>query len=154
MEPICALLAYCIVCTLIVGWLYWHGTRAARRLQATFPAIQGPKPWPFLGNLPHFLKVKGQFHLHFDSYCKTFGRLFSMSFFGSPALIISDPEMLRDVLVKNFDCFRDPPVSICCLFFMIFSFCGGVTFSVALRDILSRAKRDTHQNIDRTFHIN
>jgi hypothetical protein len=92
--------------------LYWYGARKARLLEATFPGMPGPKPLPFINNVLDLITAKGQIHLHFDRYYKKYGKLFSVNFFGSPGLVISDPEMIKDVLVKNFENFHDRPVSI------------------------------------------
>lgn len=103
--------------TIIIGLivmvvLWWYGTRKARTLESAFPGMPGPKPLPFIGNILDLIASKGQVHVHFDRYYKKYGSLFSVSFFGSPGLVVADPEMIKDILVKNFECFHDRPVSI------------------------------------------
>jgi len=94
---------------LIVVILYWYGTKTRRMIEAAFPGIPGSRPWPFLGNIPGFLLDKGQIHLYLDKYYRKYGGLFSMTFFSHPVLAISDPKMIKDVLVKHFDCFSIGP---------------------------------------------
>lgn len=95
----------------IVFFLYRFGTMHARRLANKFPNIPGPKPWPFIGDLPSVIQAKGQIHILFDGYYREYGRLFKADFFGLPGLVVSEPEMLKDILVKRFECFHDRPVS-------------------------------------------
>ena len=75
--------------------------------------IRGPKPLPVLGHLVDTIKHKGQLHLQVHEYFLKYGKVFAMSsFLGKiPNLVIADPEMLKDIFVKEFDSFRDRPVS-------------------------------------------
>lgn len=108
MEPLC----YIALFAAVVAILYYYGTKGARKLEAAFPGLPGPKPWPFIGNIPDFLKMKGQLHLYFDMNFKKYGRLYAMSFVGAPTLVTTDPEMIKETLVKQFECFHDRPVSL------------------------------------------
>lgn len=76
-------------------------------------SIRGPKPLPVLGHLLDTIKHKGQLHLQVHEYFLKYGKVFAMSsFLGKiPNLVIADPEMLKDIFVKEFDSFRDRPVS-------------------------------------------
>jgi len=78
-------------------------------IEATFPGIPGPRPWPFLGNVPGLIQDKGQLHLYLDSQCRKYGSLFSMTFFNNPVLVVSDPKIIKEVLVKNFDSLNNRP---------------------------------------------
>ena len=104
-----------LIGALVLLLVYYWGTSKRRELEAAFPGVPGPKPLPFLGNLPDSIRHKGQFHLQFDEYYKTYGNLFSLfSFIGKPALVVCDPELIREILVKSFSSFRDRPVSNNC----------------------------------------
>ena len=98
--------------TIVPLLLYFFGTRETRKLKATFGDMPGPKPWPFLGGLPDGMKFKGQLHLQIDHYYKKYGRVFCSSFLGTPTLLTGDPEMVKQILVKDFDSFYDRVVSI------------------------------------------
>jgi len=75
-------------------------------------SIRGPKPLPVLGHLLDTIKHKGQLHLQVHEYFLKYGKVFAMSsFLGKiPNLVIADPEMLKDIFVKEFDSFRDRPL--------------------------------------------
>ena len=86
------------------------GTKHARLLRP-YSHLPGPRPWPFLNRLPNLLKVRGEFHLEFDEYYKKYGKLFVMTT-ENVAFGISEPEMIKQVLVKDFDSFCDRMVSL------------------------------------------
>ncbi|KAK3734392.1 hypothetical protein QZH41_018031 [Actinostola sp. cb2023] len=99
-------------CTLVLGVivmvvLYRYGTHKKRLLEATFPGMPGPKPLFLLGHVVDLIKAKGQLHVFFDRYYKKYGQLFPVSFLGMPALVVSDPEMVKEIFVKNVDCFHE-----------------------------------------------
>ena len=104
--------------TVIVGALalvifYYWATNPRRKLETLFPNLPGPKPLPFLGGLLDSIKVKGQLHLLFDMYCKKYGKVFAMvSFTGEPGLVVTDPEIIRHIMVKDFTSFHDRPVGV------------------------------------------
>ena len=92
-------------------WVYFYGIVPYRRLKAVYP--KGPIPLPLIGHLWDTIKHKGLYHLQVDEYCKKYGQVYSMFTFGSkPCLIITDPEMLKDIFVKEFGSFADRPVSL------------------------------------------
>ena len=73
----------------------------------------GPTPLPFFGHLHDTIRHKGKFYLQMDEYYKKYGSIFSMVMFSSkPCLVISDPEMIKDIFIKEFDSFSDRPVSL------------------------------------------
>lgn len=95
--------------------LYLWGIAPYRRsiIVAAVGDLPGPTPLPFVGNLLDLIKHKGQLHLHMDEYYKKYGRLFTMfMFFKRPSIVISDPEMIKEIYVKEFQSFHDRPVSI------------------------------------------
>ncbi|KXJ25206.1 cytochrome P450 3A24 [Exaiptasia diaphana] len=98
---------YTILGLMFVVMFYRFGTRKRRLLEDAFPGMTGPKPMFLFGHTVDLIKAKGQIHEHFDVYYKKYGQLFALSFFGSPALVVSDPEMIKDICVKNFDCFYE-----------------------------------------------
>ena len=94
-----AFLLFVYVCTYYRTVKTWYGD------------VPGPTPWPLVGLLPDVLRFKGQMHLQIDEYYRKYGRVYQAAIFGRiPSLIIADPEMLKDIFVKEFDCFSDRPV--------------------------------------------
>jgi len=83
-----------------------------RTVKTRYGDIPGPTPLPIVGLLPDVLRYKGQMHLQVDEYYRKYGKVFEAAIFGRiPSLMVADPEMLRDIFVKEFDCFSDRPVS-------------------------------------------
>ncbi len=93
----------------IVGIVLFHfGTKHSRQLKP-YSHLPGPKPWPFLNRLPDTIKSKGEIYVTFDRYYKKYGKLFVMSS-TTISFVVSDPEMIKQILVKDFDSFIDRPV--------------------------------------------
>ena len=103
-----------LVLTCISIFLYYWGIAPYRRstIVAAVGDLPGPTPLPFVGNTLDLFKFKGQMHLQFDDYYKKYGRLFTMFFFSrKPAIVMNDPEMLKELFVKEFQNFHSRPVS-------------------------------------------
>ena len=95
-----AILLFVYICAFYRTVKNWYGD------------IPGPTPLPILGQLLDLLRHKGQMHLQNDDYYRKYGRVFRAAMFGRiPSLVVADPEMLKDIFVKEFDCFSDRPVS-------------------------------------------
>ena len=83
-----------------------------RTVKTRYGDIPGPTPLPIVGLLPDVLRYKGQMHLQLDEYYRKYGQVYEAAIFGRiPSLVVADPEMLKDIFVKEFDCFSDRPVS-------------------------------------------
>ncbi|ESO95502.1 hypothetical protein LOTGIDRAFT_116849 [Lottia gigantea] len=67
--------------------------------------IPGPKPVPFLGNI-HTLTKQGMHVVH-GKWVKEFGKVVGYYEGRHPCLLISDPAMLKEILVKKFNSFRN-----------------------------------------------
>ena len=72
--------------------------------------LQGPKPLPYLGNLLDISK-RGGIHKALLEYTKEYGKVFVIYQGRIPSIVVTDPEILRHVLVKDFATFRNryPP---------------------------------------------
>uniref|UniRef100_A0A8C8MIV7 Thromboxane-A synthase n=1 Tax=Oncorhynchus tshawytscha TaxID=74940 RepID=A0A8C8MIV7_ONCTS len=89
-------------------------------LYATFPysslaqcGIRHPKPSPFFGNL--FLFRQGFFGVHTDLIHK-YGRVCGYYLGRRPVVVVADPDMLRQIMVKDFSTFPNRmPMSDCLL---------------------------------------
>ena len=72
--------------------------------------IPAPKPTPFLGSIPELAK-KGMFQMDIDNV-KKYGKFFG-SFVGNiPTVMISDPDMIKEIAVKQFSNFQDRTQSV------------------------------------------
>ncbi|XP_013364905.1 PREDICTED: cytochrome P450 3A9-like [Chinchilla lanigera] len=77
--------------------LYLYGTYTHGHFKRL--GIPGPKPLPFLGNLLSYLKGTWKF----DAECyKKYGKIWGLYEGRQPVLFITDPDMLKTVLVKEF----------------------------------------------------
>ncbi|XP_010881640.2 thromboxane-A synthase isoform X1 [Esox lucius] len=103
---------------IFLALLYWY---------ATFPysvlarcGIRHPKPLPFFGNM--FLFREGFFGFHTD-LIQTYGRVCGYYIGRRPVVVVADPDMLRQIMVKDFSTFPNrmairtatKPVSDCLL---------------------------------------
>ena len=62
--------------------------------------IPGPKPVPFLGVLPE-LRKKGSLEMDID-LVKRYGKCFGVFIGNAPSLMVSDPEMIKQICIKEF----------------------------------------------------
>ncbi|XP_023564528.1 cytochrome P450 3A5-like, partial [Octodon degus] len=82
---------------LIVLLLYLYGTHTHGRFKNL--GIPGPKPLPFLGNLLSYSKGPWLF----DTEChRKYGKIWGSYEGRQPILSITDPEVIKTVLVKEF----------------------------------------------------
>ena len=99
-----------LIASVILLAVYFHGIAPYRMLRAVYH--KGPTPLPLIGHLVDIMKHKGQIHLQMDEYYQKYGQVYSMLFFGGiPCIVIGDPEMIKDILVKESASFYDRPVS-------------------------------------------
>ena len=89
---------------LVVMFLYWWGTRGFADLKKL--NVLGPKPIPFLGNFLEARKYNGLHLMHLD-YLKKYGKVFTICLGGKPSLVIADPELLKQIMIKDFPSFRN-----------------------------------------------
>ena len=89
---------------LAVSFLYWFGTRGFAELKKL--NVPGPKPVPFLGNMLEVKKYGGLHLMHLD-YFKKYGKVFGICLGGRPSLVVGDPELLKQIMVKDFPSFRN-----------------------------------------------
>ena len=89
---------------LIVLFLYWYGTRGFAALKIL--NVPGPKPIPFFGNFLEARKYNG-FHLMQLDNLKKYGKVHSLCTGGKPSLVVADPELLKQTMIKDFPNFRN-----------------------------------------------
>ncbi len=89
---------------LVVLFLYWYGTRGFADLKKL--NVPGPKPVPFLGNFLEARKYNGLHLMHLD-YVKKYGKVFAICFGSTPSLVVADPELAKQIMIKDFPNFRN-----------------------------------------------
>ncbi|XP_067907164.1 thromboxane-A synthase isoform X2 [Heterodontus francisci] len=85
---------------LFLGLLYWYSVSPFSELERI--GIKHPKPSPFVGNM--FLFQKGFFEGH-QELVQKYGRVCGYYFGRRPTILIAEPEMLKQILVKDFSNF-------------------------------------------------
>ncbi|CAI5442490.1 unnamed protein product [Caenorhabditis angaria] len=83
----------------IFGYYLWSWTFWKRR------GINGPIGWPFLGSTNEMLADKYPPFLKLRDWTKKYGRVYGITEGPSNTLVISDPNMINDIFVKQFDKF-------------------------------------------------
>jgi cytochrome P450 len=85
-----------ILLTLCIGIVvYWVITR--KRDDPRLPP--GPKGYPLLGNI---MDIDTDYmHLKLTEWAKEFGDIFSIKLFGTRAIVISSPELIRETLITK-----------------------------------------------------
>ncbi|KAL9967760.1 hypothetical protein ACROYT_G026052 [Oculina patagonica] len=89
---------------LVLLFLYWYGTRGFADLKKL--NVPGPKPVPFLGNFLEARKYDGMHLMHLD-YLKKYGKVYALCLGGRPSLVVADPELLKQIMIKDFPNFRN-----------------------------------------------
>lgn len=94
---------------LFVTYTYWHYISTFTSLQKM--GFKGPTPWPLIGN--SFDMLRGvPLHDIFTRMRKKYGQVFGYYMLGLPIVVVSDPDIIKSVLVKDFDKFHNRVVSI------------------------------------------
>ncbi|XP_070180865.1 cytochrome P450 3A24-like isoform X2 [Littorina saxatilis] len=100
---LCEVPAWWMVVLIIVVSLYTYGIWS----HSTWPklGIPGPRPEPFFGNTRQLRKKT--FYVAYAEWHKQYGRVFGLDFMGSPMLVVTDLDILREIMVKDFNNFAD-----------------------------------------------
>ena len=96
-----------IFLVLFLYLLYRYSTSTFGKYEAM--GVHAVKPWPLLGSYPGALTMaKSPFDAGRTVYDDMGGRRYGMYYlFKDPTFVVCDPEMVRRVLVKDFDHFVD-----------------------------------------------
>ena len=92
---------------IITALIYWMGV-SSYSLISHVP-LPGPKPWPYVGNLLEAIHKYGGLHKAFLEYDKKYGKVYKMYLGRDPIIVVTDLEILKHILVKDFDKFRNRP---------------------------------------------
>ena len=97
-------IAFVTAAIVVLLYIFWReASHAALRNKINAPS---PKAWPVIGNLLDARKFNG-FHLLLCDYIKKYGKVFSFSMGAKPIAVIADPDILKQILVKDFWNFRN-----------------------------------------------
>ena len=69
-------------------------------------SVPGPKPLPFLGNVLNLWRY-GALHLMLFNCAKKYGKVFAISLGGKLSLVVADPQLVRQIMIKDFPKFRN-----------------------------------------------
>ena len=95
-----------VVLLVLLSLLYWYGVKNYSLIADV--QISGPKPWPFLGNLPDVSQYGGM-HKMLWEYSKRYGRVHKLYIGRRSCIVVSDPDMVKEITVKQFHKFRNRP---------------------------------------------
>ena len=94
----------------ITALIHWMGVSSYSLLSHV--NLPGPKPWPYVGNLLEVIYKHGGLHKAFIEYDQKYGKVYKIYMGRDPVIVVADPEMLRQILVRDFDKFRNRPEPI------------------------------------------
>ncbi|GFN84342.1 cytochrome p450 [Plakobranchus ocellatus] len=69
--------------------------------------VHGPSPVPFFGNIPELFDPAVGFRAAARRWQELYGRVFGIYFFRKPVLVVTDPEVIKQILIKDFNVFVD-----------------------------------------------
>jgi len=84
--------------------LYWCGTYRFSVLKKL--GLPGPKPWPFLGNILELITFGGLHAMLYENM-RRYGKIYAVCLGRLPTIVITEPEVLKKILVKEFSSFRN-----------------------------------------------
>ena len=99
---------------LLAVLVYWHYVVNFTYFKDI--GLRGPAPLPLVGNFLNFVLYARTLHDRLLEDQKAYGRIYGMYLMKTPVIVVSDPEILKVVLVKEFEKFHDRPVSSFCFF--------------------------------------
>lgn len=91
----------------ILWFVYWQGLYRYNAILGDSPLL-GPKPWPWVGNLPDVFKYGG-IHKMLLQYFYKYGRVYKMCIGRTPSIVVTDPEIIKQIMVKEFWKFPNRP---------------------------------------------
>ena len=94
----------------LLGFLalvYWLGIRSYTSVLG-HSALPAPRIWPWVGNLPDIFKYGG-LHKMLLNYFYKYGRVYKMCLGRSPSIVVTDPEIIKQITVKEFWKFTNRP---------------------------------------------
>ena len=90
-----------------LAFVCWLGVQPYSSLVGSSP-LPGPVVWPWVGSLPDVFRYGG-LHKMLLNYFYKYGRVYKMSMGRSPSIVVTDPEILKQIMVKEFWKFTNRP---------------------------------------------
>ncbi|KAK7011927.1 cytochrome P450 3A29-like isoform X2 [Biomphalaria glabrata] len=90
-----------VIFTVLIYKYFKHPFKLWQRL-----GIHGPEPKLIFGNVHEIYSPKGA-RAAYSKWQSQYGRRYGIYFFRMPALVITDPEWIKHIFVKDFNNFRD-----------------------------------------------
>ncbi|EDO33558.1 predicted protein, partial [Nematostella vectensis] len=98
-----------IICAILYAYFVYPYLRST--MIAATGDLPGPTALPFIAHLHDLIRHKGQMQNQFQEYYKKYGRLYAMFLVGKkPSVIVGDPDIVKNIMVKEFSSFQDRPV--------------------------------------------
>ncbi|CAG2165916.1 unnamed protein product [Oppiella nova] len=108
LAPICQTYEWCLIGLIVAVIAYYYISWRNAFSYWTDRHICGPKPIPIFGNaLSSALTPQPFVELQ---WYKKYGKLFGKFNMGKPCLTVADPELIKQILVKDFHSFRNRPI--------------------------------------------
>ena len=104
MDELQNTILWTICLSLLVFLIYWRCV-ASFSLLKDLP-IPGPRQWPYVGNLPDVIKYGGMHNMLWE-YFQKYGRVYKMGFGRRPTVVVTDPEMIKEITIKEFSKFHN-----------------------------------------------
>ena len=99
---------FILSCLFLVFVIYWHYVTTYTQLKDL--GLPGPSPLPIIGNFGRVMRNINSMHELQRKDLKTYGKVYGVYFLKTPIIAVSDPEILKVILVKEFEKFHDRPV--------------------------------------------
>ena len=94
---------------LLVILVYWHYQVNYTVLKKL--GLPGPSPLPIVGNALSIILHLKTVHERMIKRRKMYGKVYGVYVLKTPTIVVADPEILKVILVKEFEKFHDRPVS-------------------------------------------
>ncbi|CAL1545142.1 unnamed protein product [Lymnaea stagnalis] len=92
-----------IVCALILFYTYGKSPLYVWKTLG----VPGPEPTVFFGNIHQLFDARVGVRHSVKQWQKQYGRIFGIYFFRKPVIVVTEPEALKQIFVKDFNVFVD-----------------------------------------------
>ncbi|CAG2180700.1 unnamed protein product, partial [Oppiella nova] len=105
LAPICQTYEWCLIGLIVAVIAYYYITWRNAFNYWKDRHICGPKPIPIFGNTMSLI-FKSKLLVELEWY-NTYGKVYGVFYKGKPCLTVADPELIKQILVKDFHSFRN-----------------------------------------------